>query len=132
MRTDVPQPTDTMLTRGPLRVEIGLEPLRVDVRRAGRRLVRGLTAWACEGEVLDRFVQLTEGVMAREALGFAERAVAAEIAREDGEETVLALRLQGGRAARLRIAFAAGEHGFLQVTPQDAPPPPPLEWGGGA
>src|SRR5919108_413135 len=27
MCTDAPQPADTMLTRGPLRVEIGLEPL---------------------------------------------------------------------------------------------------------
>src|SRR5919197_846528 len=71
MRTDVPQPTDTMLTRGPLRVEI---------------------------------------------------------AREDGEETVVALRLQGGRAARLRIAFAAGEHVVLELTADGAPLRLALEW----
>ena len=74
---------DRVLERGPLRVEIGLAPLSIHVRRAGRRLLRALTVWACEGEVRDRFVQVTEGVIADERLGFPERAVAATIAASD-------------------------------------------------
>ena len=53
------------------------------MRRAGRRLLRALTVWACEGEVRDRFVQVTEGVIADERLGFPERAVAATVAAAD-------------------------------------------------
>jgi hypothetical protein len=58
-----------VLELGTLRVEIVLAPLSIHVRRAGRRLLRGLTVWACEGEVRDRFVQVTEGVIADERLG---------------------------------------------------------------
>ena len=71
---------DRVLERGPLRVEIGLAPLSIHVRRAGRRLLRALTVWACDGEVRDRFVQVTEGVIADERLGFPERVVAATVA----------------------------------------------------
>ena len=53
---------ERVVERGSLRVEIGLAPLRIHVRRARRRLLRALTVWACEGEVRDRFVQVTEGV----------------------------------------------------------------------
>ena len=60
---------DRVLEHGALRVEIGLAPLRIHVRRAGRRLLRALTVWACEGEVRDRFVQVTEGVDRRRAPG---------------------------------------------------------------
>src|SRR6185312_9682159 len=63
-----------VLEQGPLRVEISLAPLSIHVRRAGRRLLRAVTVWACEGEVRDRFVQVTEGVIADERLGFPERA----------------------------------------------------------
>ena len=66
---------DRVLAHGGLRIEIGLAPLRIHVRRAGRRLLRALTVWACEGEVRDRFVQVTEGVIADERLGFPERVV---------------------------------------------------------
>jgi alpha-D-xyloside xylohydrolase len=55
---------DRVLAHGGLSVEIALAPLRIHVRRAGRRLLRALTVWACEGEVRDRFVQVTEGVIA--------------------------------------------------------------------
>jgi hypothetical protein len=68
--------SERALELGTLRVEVSLAPLRIQVRRAGRRLLRALTVWACEGEVRDRFVQVTEGVIADERLGFPERPVA--------------------------------------------------------
>src|SRR5258705_10914971 len=92
-----------VLERGPLRVEIALAPLRIDVRRAGRRLLRALTVWACEGEVRDRFVQVTEGVIADERLGFPERAVAATVTAADHCSAAIALALHGGRRHQLRI-----------------------------
>ena len=53
--------------------------------------MRALTVWACEGEVRDRFVQVTEGVRADERLGFPERAVAATVAGADERSTTIAL-----------------------------------------
>jgi hypothetical protein len=50
-----------VLELGPLRIEIGLAPLRIDVRRAGRRLLLAVSVWACEGEVRDRFVRPRRG-----------------------------------------------------------------------
>jgi alpha-glucosidase (family GH31 glycosyl hydrolase) len=124
----VPAATDDLLIeRGALRVEVGLAPLRIDVRRGGRRLLRGLTAWACEGEVRDRFVQVTEGVMAREALGFPERVVQAH-ASAAGDALVASLVLQGGRAASLRIRFAGDDHVVLELEAEGAPLRLALEW----
>src|SRR5690349_3901656 len=82
-----------VLEQGPLRVELSLAPLSIHVRRAGRRLLRAATVWACEGEVRDRFVQVTEGVIADERLGFPERAGAAAVAAGDETGTTVALIL---------------------------------------
>src|SRR4051812_9047610 len=97
---------DRVLELGPLRVEIGLAPLSIHVRRAGRRLLRALTVWACEGEVRDRFVKVTEGVIADERLSFPERVVAATIEAADEGGTTIALTLNGGRRAALRLELA--------------------------
>ena len=63
-------------------------------------LLSGLSAWACEGTVHDHFIQVTEGVIAREELGFPERPVDAEIAYAGEHELDVALALRGGRAGR--------------------------------
>jgi alpha-glucosidase (family GH31 glycosyl hydrolase) len=55
-----------LLKRGPLRVTVSLDPLALDISRAGRRLVQGMTLWAADGRAHDSFVQLTEGVIPRE------------------------------------------------------------------
>ena len=117
-----------MLERGPLRVEISLAPLRIHVRRAGRRLLRALTVWACEGEVRDRFVQVTEGVIADERLGFPERAVAATVAASDERSTTIALTLNGGRRAELRLELAGPEHLVLALSADGAPLRLAIEW----
>src|SRR5919198_853536 len=90
------------LDHAQLSVEIALAPLTIHVRRSGRRLLRALTVWACEGEVRDRFVQVTEGVVADERLGFPERAVEARVAAAGPRGARPALRLPGGRPAELR------------------------------
>src|SRR5258708_7855299 len=107
-RTSAPMPVLTatlgdalMLERGALRVEIVQHPFAIDVRRGGRRLVRGLGVWAVEGEMQDLFIQFTEGVVAREDLGLPERVVAASIAEPLADGVEIAVRLEGGRAGRL-------------------------------
>ena len=119
---------DRVLELGPLRVEIALAPLSIHVRRAGRRLLRALTVWACEGEVRDRFVQVTEGVIADERLGFPERAVAATIAATDERTTTIALTLNGGRRAELRLELAGPEHLVLELSAEGAPLRLAVEW----
>ena len=94
-----------VLERSPLRVEIGLDPLRIDVRRAGRTLLGGLSPWACAGTVHDRFIRVTEGVMAREELRFPERPVTVAVVDAGRRAATLALTLRGGRAARLRVTL---------------------------
>src|SRR3954469_24098617 len=109
------------MERGALRVELGIAPLPIDVRRNGRRLLRGLTVWACEGEVRDRFVQVTEGVIADERLAFPERAVAATVAQADERAATIALTLNSGRRAELRLELAGPEHLVLELSANGVP-----------
>jgi alpha-glucosidase (family GH31 glycosyl hydrolase) len=94
-----------VLERGPLRLELGLRPFALTLRRHGRRLIRSAEVWVAEGEVHDRFIQFTEGVVPDERLGPAERAQRGAVlgATDDGLE--LALILRGGREARLRVSL---------------------------
>ena len=127
-----------VLERGPLRVELALTPLRIDVRRGGRRLLRGVGVWACEGEVRDRFVQVTEGVIADERLGFFERVVAATVAAnvqeirtqfdDPGRSLTLGLRLQGGRRASLSVELVGDEHLVLEFDADGEPLRLTFEW----
>jgi alpha-glucosidase (family GH31 glycosyl hydrolase) len=117
-----------VVEREDLRLDVALEPLRIDVRRAGRRLLRALTVWACEGEVRDRFVRVTEGVVADERLGFPERPVEARVIERARGRAVLALRLTGGRRARLELALAGPEHLVLELAAGGAPLRLAVEW----
>jgi alpha-glucosidase (family GH31 glycosyl hydrolase) len=119
-----------VLERGALRVEIRRRPFRIDVRRAGRRLVRDLGLWAVEGDVHDRFITLTEGVIADEALGFPERVVAASLAEPLADGAALALRLHGGRGGVLRITLPAPETVLLELECDGAPLRLAAEWDG--
>ena len=110
-----------VLQRGELRVEIERVPFAVDVRRKGRRLVRGLGVWAADGEVHDQFIQFTEGVIAREALGLPERVVAASVVEQLADGAVIALRLEGGRVARLRVTLPAASTVLLEFEADAAP-----------
>jgi hypothetical protein len=55
-----------VLRRGPLQIEVAMRPFAMTLRRGERRLLRSIGLWAADGEIHDHFVQLTEGVMARE------------------------------------------------------------------
>ncbi len=116
-----------LLRCGAVEVECKLHPLRIHVRRAGRRLLRGLHAWVADGVVHDRFLQLTEGVIAHEELAFPERAVTAAVLEQHTDSVLLALRLQGGRTARLRIAIR-NEEVIFELHAEGAPLRLALEW----
>jgi alpha-glucosidase (family GH31 glycosyl hydrolase) len=120
-----------VLARGPLRLEVRLRPLRIDLRRQGRTLLAGLSAWACEGTVHDRFVRVTEGLIAREELGFPERPVEAEIAFAGEHELDVELELRGGRAAVLRVALADDDRALLELRADGAPLRLGLDWAAG-
>ena len=57
------------LEHGRVTVEIADAPLRVIVRRDGRRLLGPIEPRVRDGEIHDHFVQWTEGVIAGETLG---------------------------------------------------------------
>jgi alpha-D-xyloside xylohydrolase len=114
--------------RGPLSVEIALRPFGFTVRRAGRRLLRNAGLWVADGTAHDHFIQFTEGVVAREELAPVERAVRAELAGETADGVELALRLDGGRAARLRLALAGEQRLSLELAADGRPLRLALEW----
>ncbi|MEA2137190.1 MAG: alpha-D-xyloside xylohydrolase, partial [Solirubrobacteraceae bacterium] len=118
--------------RGALRVEIAQHPFAVHVRRGGRRLIRGLGVWAVDGEVHDQFIQFTEGVIAREDLGLPERVVAASVAEPLADGALLAVRLEGGRAGRLRITLPERETVLLELDVDGAPLRLAADWDGRA
>jgi alpha-glucosidase (family GH31 glycosyl hydrolase) len=105
-----------------------LAPFEIELRRGGRPLLRGLSAWACEGTVHDRFVAVTEGVVAREELGFPERPVDADVAFAGEHEVELDLALRDGRAAALRVALAGPDHAVLELRAAGTPLRTGLEW----
>src|ERR1700742_4910385 len=99
---------DSALLRvGRLRAEVSLRPFASTIRRDGRRLLRAGGAWLAEGEVRDQFVQFTEGVIAHEERTPAQRARRAILMRETERGVCLSFRLDGGRAAHVRIEGAA-------------------------
>lgn len=117
-----------VLTRGPVEVEVKFHPLRIHLRRDGRRLLRALHPWVCDGEVCDRFLQLTEGVIAREQRTFPERAVSASIAAPLADGADLALVLQSGRRATLRITLPGRDHVVFELRAEGEPLRLALEW----
>ncbi|MFP5380313.1 MAG: hypothetical protein ACLGHP_11305, partial [Vicinamibacteria bacterium] len=114
-----------VLERARLRVEIARRPFAIDVRRDGRRLVRGLGIWCADGAIEDQFIQFTEGVIAAESLEVPERVGSASVAEPLADGLELALRFEGGRGGRLRITLPQDERVHFEL---DGVQPPPLRW----
>lgn len=93
------------LERGALRVEVKPDPLRIHVRRDGKRLIRSLRVWAAETEVRDRFIHFTEGVVAKEDLSRREYPAAVTFAKVGERSIKLGLKLDGDRQASLNISL---------------------------
>ena len=89
-----------VLERGALRVEVKPDPLRIHIRRDGRRLIRALRVWVAEMEVRDRFIHFTEGVVAKEDLGQREYAMTVRRRRRESARSSWALSSRAAVARR--------------------------------
>src|SRR5918997_3601382 len=76
----------------------------LEIRRSGRRLIRGLSLWAAAGESRDQFIQLTEGVIAAEEL---ERPRRLEEVRKAKRGEAGAAEAGAARASEAREAAAS-------------------------
>src|ERR687896_153864 len=93
-----------VLEHGPLETVVGLDPFMLEIRRSGRRLIRGLSLWAAAGESRDQFIQLTEGVIAAEEL---ERPRRLEEVRKAKRGEAGAAEAGAARASEAREAAAS-------------------------
>ena len=117
-----------LLRRGSLEIEVTPRPFELTVRRAERRLIRSLGAWVAEGTVHDHFIQLTEGVVAREELAPAERALSAVVRARSADGLTLALECNGGRRARLEVRIPAADRITLELEPELDPLRIAVDW----
>jgi len=127
----VPRPRSAdavVLRRGTLEVEVALRPFEIIVRRGHRRLIRSLGAWLADGTVHDHFIQLTEGVVAREELAPFERALSAAVLRRTDEGLTLVLECSGGRRARLEVRVPEADCVSLELYAEGDPLRSALDW----
>jgi alpha-glucosidase (family GH31 glycosyl hydrolase) len=130
------------LARGRVRVRITADPLRVVVERDGRPgAPLSITPWARDGTVHDRFVRVTEGVVAHERLEPEDELVGlGALPRAAGAAGgTLALRAASGRRGTLRVGLPADDVVVVELTvdgrdPEDphgttTPEDPPLRIG---
>ncbi|HEX6391087.1 MAG TPA: TIM-barrel domain-containing protein, partial [Solirubrobacteraceae bacterium] len=110
-----------VLSRAALSVEIRRRPFAVDVRRGGRRLIRGYGIWCADGVVDDQFIRFTEGVIAAERLELPERVVSATLAEPLADGVELALRFDSGRRGRLRLTLPVADTVVLELEVDGAP-----------
>jgi len=111
----VPDGEEVVLERGSVRVEVSLRPFGFTIRRAGRRLVRSGGMWAADGTVNDRFIQLTEGVIAREELAPRQLARRALVVHAGRDQLELALALDEGRVGRLGVLLRGDRRVSLEL-----------------
>jgi len=116
------------LSRGTLRVEITLRPFSFTVRRDGRRLLRSAGLWVADGTAADQFVQLTEGVIAHEDRAPTQRAQHALLMQSSACGLTLGFRLDGFRAARLRIEIVERDRVRLSLHADQSPLRLGLDW----
>lgn len=116
------------LRRGRLALELALRPFSFTLRRDGRRLLRAGGAWVAAGRGGDRFIRLTEGIVAGEELAPREPALRAEPVDRGELGVSLALSLHGGRAAVLRCLLPADDVVELELIADGSPLRLALDW----
>jgi alpha-glucosidase (family GH31 glycosyl hydrolase) len=114
--------------RDELRVEVSLRPFSMTLTRAFRVLLPDATVWVADGVVHDRFIPLTEGVVAHEELAPAEWAEAAYVVGEREHGAELQLVLRGGRGARLQLELGDERTLIVELIADDEPQRLALEW----
>ena len=120
--------TEVVLVRGALMIEIALRPFAFTIRRSGRRLVRSGGAWVADGTIRDHFIQLTEGVLAREERSPPSHGLRASITSVRSDEAQLDVLLHGGRRARLSIGIDGDVQILLALEADGDPLRLALDW----
>ena len=110
-----------MLDGGAVSVAITLRPLSFELRRGGRRIVRGGGLWLARGSAGDHFVQLTEGVIPHEDVEEVEELGRAEVVERHEGAVVLVAALAAGGEARIEVALAPGGRVMIALECPGAP-----------
>nr|MBA2261907.1 hypothetical protein [Solirubrobacterales bacterium] len=128
-------PTDVSLAAGELRllrggldVRVRLAPFAFEVRHGGRRIAREGGARVWDGVVHDQFIALTEGVIAHEDREPPETVASAAPVELLADGAELALRLEGGRRARLRVTVPTAGIVALELDADGDPLRLALDW----
>jgi len=108
------------LARGALEAEVALDPLMIDVRRSGARVIGDLALGAREGSGGERLIQLSEGVIAEEELRDHEPIASASPVLPAAGEVALAAAL-GGREAEVTIAMPEAFRITVELRCEPAP-----------
>ncbi len=111
-----------------LRVEIAMRPFSLTIRRGGRSLLRGAGVWVAEGTADDLFLGFTEGVLDREELAPPQRARHGVLVDQWRRGVSLALALDGGGAAGLRVELPDDERVALSLTATGEPLRLAIDW----
>jgi alpha-glucosidase (family GH31 glycosyl hydrolase) len=112
----------------PLTVDIATRPFAFTIRRDGRSLLRAGGAWLAEGTALDRFLQFTEAVLAREDRSPPQRVRRATLVKLGERGVTLSLAVDGGRSARLSVEIADGERVVMTLAPDGRPLRLAIDW----
>lgn len=117
-----------LLDRAGLHVCVCLRPFAITVRRGRRDLLRDAGVWVAAGTVHDQFISLTEGVIAREELDFAERVITATVTDGPAGGVQCELTLPGGRRASLLVRVPEDDRVLFELTSEGRPLRLGLDW----
>jgi alpha-glucosidase (family GH31 glycosyl hydrolase) len=116
------------LAGGRVTVDVTAQPFSLTIRRDGRSVLRGVGAWVADGLIRDRFLALTEGVVAHEERAPAQRAQHAPLMRRGSRGLTLGFRLGDGRCARLGVELTGADRVRLSFHADPAPLRLGLDW----
>jgi alpha-glucosidase (family GH31 glycosyl hydrolase) len=116
------------MVAGRISVEVTVQPFSLTIRRDGRSVLKNAGAWVADGVIRDRFLALTEGVVAHEDRSPAERAQHALLMRQSDRGLTLGFRFEGGRCARLGIELIGDHRVRLALHADPAPLRLGLDW----
>jgi alpha-glucosidase (family GH31 glycosyl hydrolase) len=117
------------LARGPLRVEIVLDPFSLRVERGGVNLVSDGRLWAQDGSGGDRLITVTEGVLVEERREPSDGVAAARWGGELTDGVRLDGETDGGRRCRIDVAVVSDSHVTVELEAAGAPFRLGASWG---
>jgi alpha-glucosidase (family GH31 glycosyl hydrolase) len=109
------------LARGALGVELVSDPLRLNIWRGDRCVVRDLALWAEAGVGHDRLITLTEGVLPEEERGDPETLDELTGQRAAAHELRIEARTSSGRAGSVEVALPERDRVVVEFSAADEP-----------